>query len=275
VLVEVPLACLGCGRTLHLPGDSSEYECLDCRRRQAVRRCFGCGVVLATEAFETKSQFTCSFCWTTHEIGGDPRASLATVSERAEALRLRGLDPVAPRLILVSPGTVVGGYGTALRPGAGCCLTASDEAVTVFTPDLHEMGRFPLAGLVALQLGGPGAVTTGGGFVGGGFGLKGAAEGILISSLLNTLTTKTEVNTLVRVTGRDAELIVHTSAATPGELELKLSPVLGRLRSREVSQPAEPGRDLTSELERLARLRESGLLSDVEFAQAKAKLLGA
>ena len=42
-----------------------------------------------------------------------------------------------------------------------------------------------------LEIGGPGLVKTGGGFVGGGFGARGAIEGMAIAAVLNGLTTRT------------------------------------------------------------------------------------
>jgi hypothetical protein len=39
--------------------------------------------------------------------------------------------------------------------------------------------------------------------------------------------------------------------------------------------PAEPGADVTAKLAELGKLHEQGVLTDAEFAQAKAKLLGA
>ena len=40
------------------------------------------------------------------------------------------------------------------------------------------------------------------------------------------------------------------------------------------AQPAAPGANVTAELQKLAELHKSGVLSDAEFAAAKAKLLG-
>jgi membrane protease subunit (stomatin/prohibitin family) len=40
------------------------------------------------------------------------------------------------------------------------------------------------------------------------------------------------------------------------------------------AQPAAPSANVTAELQKLAELHKSGVLSDAEFAAAKAKLLG-
>jgi len=47
-----------------------------------------------------------------------------------------------------------------------------------------------------LEIGGPGLVKTGGGFVGGGFGARGAIEGMAIAAVLNGLTTRTSIKTV-------------------------------------------------------------------------------
>jgi hypothetical protein len=47
----------------------------------------------------------------------------------------------------------------------------------------------------------------------------------------------------------------------------------GVAETREVSAPA-PTKDLTTELQKLAELHKSGVLTDEEFAAAKKKVLG-
>jgi hypothetical protein len=201
------------------------------------------------------------------------RAQVATATELREAYELRGIPLSSPDRAVLAGCTVVGGYGTDLGAGAVCCLATSEDRIRLFTPDLRRHWSVEMADVVALHVGGPGAVTKGGGFIGGGFGVQGAAEGMIVAAVLNGLTTKTTVNSLVRVTGRSAEVIVHTSALTPEQLELKLSPVLGRLRSRS-GQPAVNGApDLADQLTKLAALHDAGVLSAEEFASAKAKRL--
>jgi hypothetical protein len=60
--------------------------------------------------------------------------------------------------------------------------------------------------VTAVEICGPGARRTGGGFIGGGFDLQGAAEAMLIAAALNMLTTRTTINTVIclQTTGRSS-----------------------------------------------------------------------
>jgi hypothetical protein len=62
-----------------------------------------------------------------------------------------------------------------------------------------------------VDIGGPGLVRTGGGFVGGGFGATGAIEGMAVAAVLNALTTRTSIKTIVRIQATTCELfLLHT-----------------------------------------------------------------
>ena len=123
-----------------------------------------------------------------------------------------------------------------------------------------------------LRLEGPGTVTSGGGFVGGGFGLSGAVEGMAIASVLNALTTSTDTRTVLILAGPGWEAFLLHKLMTPEELRLHLSPVYVRLNSLAEQAPA-PNATL-DQLERLVGLYQSGVLTEDEFAAAKRSLLG-
>lgn len=129
-------------------------------------------------------------------------------------------------------------------------------------------------------MGGPGEQTTGGGLLGGGFGLEEAVAGILIASPHNMLTTRASIDTVLGLRTRCAEIFLHHDEATPTELRMPLSPVFTRLRqlqeeheqagaTSEVSPP-----DPVEQLARLARLRVDGLSTDDEFTAFRAMLMG-
>jgi len=73
-------------------------------------------------------------------------------------------------------------------------------------------------------------VVTGGGFIGGGFGINGALQGMAIAAALNAITIKKKIHTLVALTTNFGELHLHTSAMDPGPLRIYLSDVFVRLR---------------------------------------------
>ena len=131
--------------------------------------------------------------------------------------------------------------------------------------------------MFAPQVGGPGKVTTGGGFIGGGLGVKGSAEGMLIAEVLNRLTSRTHARTLVEIQTADVAVVLVSDQLTIDQVQEALRPAYWRLRtaqSASLQVPASDERtDVVGALERLAKLHQSGLLTDDEFRQAKALAL--
>ena len=128
-----------------------------------------------------------------------------------------------------------------------------------------------------LDIEGAGAFRSGGGFMGGGFGLAGAAAGMLTASALNALTTRTGIETILHLQTPSAELFLYHGKVTPEALRRSLSPVFLRLRQNAVPdepEQSESGDDhVVDRLHKLADLLDRGMISDEEFATLKAKLL--
>jgi hypothetical protein len=130
-----------------------------------------------------------------------------------------------------------------------------------------------------VEIGGPGLVKTGGGFIGGGFGAVGAVEGMAIAAVLNALTTRVTVKTVVRVQGAACELFFLHTTVTPEQLRIYMSRALGAIRSARAAmapnhvQPASRPASPVEELAKLAGMLESGLLTREEFDRLKARVL--
>jgi hypothetical protein len=78
----------------------------------------------------------------------------------------------------------------------------------------------------------------------------------------------------VRWEARSLEAFFFTSEATPGDLRIKLSPVIGRVNTDEVpAASAAGGADVLAELERLGNLRQQGIINDDEFAELKRQII--
>jgi hypothetical protein len=120
----------------------------------------------------------------------------------------------------------LGGYG---QPED---LAASEAAPLSFNSESLEINGavFGWDQLVGFSVGGPGTFETGGGWIGGGFGIAGAIEGVLVSSVLNALTTKTHVLTEFVFIFENAEMNFATDRITPNELDMYLSPLRGLIR---------------------------------------------
>jgi len=219
---------------------------------------------------------------------------LATLGAReADAARLRTRDAdsrevaelEAHALLSLRGVAYLGGYvpESAITPGGLYdVLFLQDRLVVSAHRQAKVLAEVPYSQVEDVEIGGPGLVKTGGRFVGGGFGLTGAVEGMAIAAVLNTLTTRTSVKTIVRIQGTSCELFLLHTRLTPEQLRIAMSRPLGTIRSARATQTAgsiqheTPVTTLSpvQELTKLADMLEKGLLTREEFNLMKAKLLG-
>jgi hypothetical protein len=112
----------------------------------------------------------------------------------------------------------------------GSKINVSFEEGNVHCIHAARTATFGIFELAELQIAGPGSVTTGGGFIGGGFGVDGALEGVAIATLLNFITTKTKVHTFLTLITNFGELHLHYSGMEPSALRMALAPVYVKIR---------------------------------------------
>lgn len=124
--------------------------------------------------------------------------------------------------------TVLGANGFPFAIGSKVSL--GFDANSVHCTNAARTASFNLAELAELNISGPGSVTSGGGFIGGGFGVDGALEGMAVATVLNLLTTKTKVHTFLTLIANFGELHLHYSGMEPSALRMALAPVYVRLR---------------------------------------------
>jgi hypothetical protein len=133
---------------------------------------------------------------------------------------------------------VLGGFGTFgefeinLGDRVSLRFTADEMRIRLDEYEDEPVLPVPFDDVYEIEIGGPGVVTTGGGFIGGGFGLEGAAEGMAIASVLNALTTRTSIQTLVRVDTSHGEVFLMSSTVAPQAMRIALSPAIWRLADR-------------------------------------------
>jgi hypothetical protein len=127
--------------------------------------------------------------------------------------------------------TALGGFGWDLTPGQPYELDFDEDGVKIYPEQVQAASvTVSYAELVAFAIGGPGAQTTGGGFAGGGFGIEGAAEGILAAGVLNAITSRTRVTTTFSLHPVTAEAFFLHDVYTPYDLRIHLSEVFVRMR---------------------------------------------
>jgi hypothetical protein len=210
------------------------------------------------------------------------RLALAERQRAADRLAaVRELD--AETLAAVREAVFLGGY----CPDAGLTARSSydvrflrDRIVVLSAERLAQQMALAYADVTSIEIGGPGLVTSGGGFIGGGLGPAGAAEGIAIAAVLNALTRRTRITNIIQIQAADTELFFLETKTPPQDLRIRLSPGLVALgKAHAAAQPPAPDdgarttRTIIDELERLSRLHEKGLLTAEEFAQMKTRLI--
>jgi putative oligomerization/nucleic acid binding protein len=179
----------------------------------------------------------------------------------------------------------LGGYipETVIAPGNLLDVRFLEDRLAVSAPHRADvLIEVPYGQVEHVQIGGPGLVRSGGGFRGGGFGVTGAIEGMAIAAVLNGLTTRTSIKTVVRIQGTGCELFLLHTKITPDLLRIEMSRALGAIRSAQATQTSDAVQQETrpesyspvEELTKLADLLEKGLLTREEFDQMKARLLG-
>lgn len=277
---EVELPCAVCSTVRRVRADAHEFACARCGRSNGFWACMDCGAV---EQPRRRERWWCGFCG--HNNRPEPwnlrRPRSATAAQRLATLQQHGLATDGGDVGLVGGFTCIGGTGFNIQPGSVCSLVAHAKSLLVTVeigvrPDARS-GVIRYEELTALELAG-GARTTGGGVFGGGFGLKGAWEGMVAASVLNALSRKTTVSTGMRIGSVRGEILLHHSESTPDRIRTALSLAFSgfevarqRLKTHSADRPGDP----VERLERLAELHQGGALTDEEFAAAKRRLLGA
>jgi Short C-terminal domain len=193
--------------------------------------------------------------------------------------------PLGPDERAVPRCVYLGGVNVPVPVGAEVDLLFGSAGI-----DVHHSpparGRGPIAQLTyaaqfSVELSGPGRFTTGGGFAGGGIGLEGAAAGMAVAAVLNALSTRTRVESVIAVLSADYEGFFLCREHDLDELRRLLAPVFVRARQitggpvdPEATPSAGGGADLVATLERLTALHQAGALTEEEFRRAKAQALG-
>jgi phage FluMu protein Com len=273
--------CSKCGATNSVDDDAEKYVCASCGKEWRFLRCDGC----KTPSIVAKGddlRWKCPRC---------PRVNgyLAKWSTAAAAEAEGGLVAVRQLEPTRVAGSVIAAEGfLPLAPGVPCQLEFGADTISVGALprglddafyNYRPVATVTYQGAGYLRVGGRGALTstTGGGWFGGGFGLAGIAEGVLLATALNALTSRTTtgMETIVHFNAGGRELMLLNEREAPGILQVRLAPVFARLNDAKAEQGGvgAPRVDPVQRIEQLAALRDKGLLTAEEFQTSKQALL--
>lgn len=160
-------------------------------------------------------------------IGFAPLAGLSLPEAVAAACAAHIASDITVPLYATNPVVLkciyLGGHGLAAAEQEPLVVAMSETGISVGATPV------PWSSLRGISVGGPGAFTTGGGWIGGGFGFTGAVQGALYAGALNALTTRHHVQTILRIVTDGLEATLVTSDQTPEKLDIQLSPVRSAL----------------------------------------------
>lgn len=160
--------------------------------------------------------------------------------------------------------TVLGLNGFPFSIGEKISLAFEADAVRCLGK--NRSADFSYTELAELKISGPGTVTSGGGFIGGGFGVEGALEGMAIAGVLNLLTTRNKIHTFITLIANFGELHLHYGEMEPAALRMALAPVYVKLRRLDPTW-------LQSRLQILESEQEIGRLTEDAMKAARQRLL--
>jgi hypothetical protein len=244
-------------------------KCNHCRRQYKFVSCPEC---YSAQGVQVRVPTRCNLCRLALRPWELPETSFAAVMALVQT-RNSAIAVLGP--LLVSDGA-----GWAPSIGSHGNLYLFSDRIEVGSPGALSIVSFD--SLRDIRVGGQ-SVTTGGGFLGGGFGAKGAAEGMLVGAALNKLTTKKQKWVTISIVsdGGWVDLRLDNYDVLPVKKALRV--LADRVIANQNSDQsdaipdsvADSQDDLVRKLERLAALRGSGALSEEEFAAAKVRLLQA
>jgi len=169
--------------------------------------------------------------------------------------------------------TYLGGSGYGILEGSILKLSLSERSIDLLDPKSLSQLSVLFAHIQGLEFDG-GVFQKGGGFMGGGFGLGGFVIGAASSAVLNKITTRTNIQTVMRILTSEGEMNFFTDEATPDQLDMALADVRTGIRNREVNPaPVNSGISQVEQLEKLVKLRDQGVLTNEEFDAQKSKIL--
>jgi len=145
------------------------------------------------------------------------------------------------------------------------CHGLSAEGLHLWDMEALKSYTVPSKTITEIDVGGPGSVRSGGGAMGGGFGVDGFLVGAAAATVLNILTSHKTTKTLVHVKSEKSEIFLLISTMEPDETRIYLSPLFVSLKSK--SNTGASG--IVEEIEKLAKLLADGLITGEEYAQLK------
>jgi hypothetical protein len=246
----IAAACSVCGAGAAVPPDASKNQCSSCASVAEYKRCKRCKktVAFTYSADAMNRLWHCPACdwkggWRDWKPGViseyEPAAWLSDLYGKNAA---EALSDIQRRRI---DGSILSATGVSGLTTGGGTVFFDRESITMMIAKVSRRFRLSYADITSLQIGGRGDVvtTSGGQWSGGGFGAKGIAEGVVVASILNSLTTKTQhhIETIFHLHWTAGSLTLLNTKYLPAQWGSLLSPVIRRIERHQQSASATAG----------------------------------
>jgi hypothetical protein len=166
--------------------------------------------------------------------------------------------------VILKECAYIGGCNYPIAAGDSATLSFGSELLLVRLVDGTSFTMHYIE-LASIEVSGPGTLTSGGGFIGGGFGVSGALEGMAIATVLNALTKKSKIHTFLSLTTNIGELHFHYGSMEPSALRIALASVHTSLRRMDGAWHQE-------RVAAMKLLQAQGSLSKADFDRLLARL---
>jgi DNA-directed RNA polymerase subunit RPC12/RpoP len=266
---EVSVRCGRCETEMRVPSKKVDYKCPQ-GHKQSFVACTTCKRPFQVASEKRDHTKRCLHC-------GIPslwakRASAWTfASDERQYRPSNGLDSAG---LSLPDFTLSVGVGTTIAIGTLCAIEFGAADITIKAAYGH-LDIVPFGEVRDLQVTGHTELGTDAEVSGGTRGALAA-----MSPLTAAVGRKsTHIDTALRIASAKSEYVFVSQAMDSGHLARSLEPFRARIHQAEAAPPLPPPMQsgpssIADELTKLAQLRDSGVLSDSEFASAKARLLG-
>ena len=254
--------CLAAGR---VHSTAQAYRCAACGTMYEALSCFRCNRPYLNTGYSSKSR--CPGCGFEEKRKA---CSVATFGEIADQLTAPSLRPKPAQEI--TSCYVVDGAGWAPDLESIVTLVVAEGSLAFWWDWDDEPTEVPFDALQRIDVQGY-QQTKGGGFLGGGFGAKGALEGMAAATILNALTTRSSHWVIVTILGDGGWTVLRIDNGDEKTVRRQLRPAQDAIATLPALSSGDPSDEFVAQLERLVALHERGMLDASEFQQAKAKLL--
>jgi hypothetical protein len=215
------IACVKCQKVTRLEQGRPTFKCPDGHKIEFVA-CNPCKAVYQRADWREP----CPQCG-----AASIRGQVTAWDWKAHQTALGDVVPDGDRRFL-SDFFLAAGGGTRIPTNTPCLIDFIADRTTIKGAGIEE--SVPYAEMDALQISGS-TTRSGANVFGGGFGIAGAAEGMLAAGVINSLTSKTTTTSVLRVAARTSEYVFVSHATSSATLGMLLTPVQLRIRQ---AQPA-------------------------------------